>query len=96
MILSKPRSPDTFCIRRPKREALHLEPELSAAHHNLATVLVARGDRDEAEYHLERAIENNPSDVQKAMVHLRKASESQDPRICQAALDLLRELNRAL
>ena len=46
------------------REAVRLEPELPAAHHNLATVLVARGDWAEAEYHLERAIENNPSDVQ--------------------------------
>ena len=44
------------------REAVRLEPELPAAHHNLATVLVARGDWAEAEYHLERAIENNPSE----------------------------------
>jgi len=45
------------------REAIHLDPEYAAAHHNLAAALVRLGQREEAIRHFEEALRIHPTAV---------------------------------
>ena len=92
-------------------EALKLDPRRPDTHSLKAEILASDGKIEEAIGHFEKALELNPvhfrthysygavlalsGNLQEAVIHLRKASESRDPAIRQAALDLLKELNRA-
>lgn len=88
------------------RQALRAEPTLTAAHFNLALLLLSRGDRAEARTHLESVIQAAPNDAEahlclggilldnrecaSAIINLQAASQSPKPEVRHAALDALR------
>lgn len=90
-------------------EALKLDPGRPDAHSLMGEILASDGKIEEAVGYFEKALELSPvhfrthysfgavlalsGNLEQAVIHLRKASESRDPAIRQAALDLLRELN---
>ena len=84
------------------RQALALKPDSAATHYNLGVVLVGDGDGAAAEHHLGQAIKYDPDHFEAhlklgqilsargesalAAPHLRKAAESPDARVREAAL----------
>lgn len=90
------------------RRAILVKPDLAAARFNLALALARAGDRAEAKPQFESVIRSDPNDYQahyhlgnillsegdykSAAPHLRKASESPDLQLRNAALDALRHI----
>lgn len=92
------------------RRAAAIRPELAAAQANLGAALLVRGRTAEAKPHLEQAVRLQPQlfeahlhlgralalerDVAGASDHYRKAGESGDPAIRDAARESLRKLGQ--
>jgi Tfp pilus assembly protein PilF len=95
---------------REYRSAVQADPESGAALVNLALALMRRGDAVEARNILENAVRANPGlleahlrlgellvasgETASAREHLRRASESPDPRIRRAAAEAIAEIQK--